>query len=123
MKLKDLPPHVRAKAQALLDAAGGARRNKYNARRVNIDGWWFDSQAEADRYEQLKLAREFGDVSWFLCQVPFRLPGRTKYIADFLIVFSNGDVRVEDVKGQRTPMYALKRRQVQEIYGITIEEV
>ena len=47
-----------------------------------------------------------------------------KYIADFTY-YENGHLVVEDVKSKATvtPVYKIKRRLMQEIYGITIKEV
>lgn len=38
-------------------------RNKYHAKRIEIDGIKFDSQGEAKRYAQLKLAYDAGAIS------------------------------------------------------------
>lgn len=99
---------------------------KYNNRRTQVDGWWFDSQLEADRYRELKLLRASADVAWFLCQVPFRLPGGITYKADFLVVW-NGlsphrrGVSIEDCKGMMTRVSQNKIKQVEELYGIKVE--
>jgi hypothetical protein len=38
------------------------RRHKYNARKVELDGYSFDSQAEARYYQQLKLRQKAGEI-------------------------------------------------------------
>jgi hypothetical protein len=98
-------------------------RSKYRAKRTVVDGINFDSKKEAKRYMDLKSLRESGEVAWFLMQVPFRLPGNTTYRADFLVFWKDGRVTVEDVKGFRTEVYKLKKRQVEDLYPITITEV
>ena len=94
--------------------------NKYNAKRTQVDGWWFDSKLEAARYDELKTLRRAGELLWFLCQVPFRLPGGIIYRADFLNVWRER-VTVEDCKGAMTRTSLNKIKQVEEIYGIKIE--
>lgn len=114
-------------SQAL--AHGFKRGNKYNAKRTLIDGIWFDSKLEAGRYRELKALQGAGDVAWFICQVPFRLPGGIIYRADFLVVWhshpslprGSPGVTVEDCKGARTRVSINKIKQVEEIYGINVQ--
>ena len=97
------------------------RKNKFNAQKTIVDGITFDSKAEAKRYTQLKQLRELGEVTQFMIQVPFRLPGSTRYVVDFQIFWSNGTVTFEDVKGMETSSFKLKKKQVEELYApITI---
>lgn len=125
---RGLPPHL---AKAIKDQHGidvndpraGPKRSKYGAERQTVDGINFDSKKEALRYIELKSLRVKGEVAWFLMQVPFRLPGNTTYRADFLVFWSDGSVTIEDVKGMRTQTYKLKKRQVEELYPITITEI
>lgn len=98
-------------------------KSKYGAIPTKVDGKRFDSRLEARRYESLTLLWKAGEILWFLRQVPFDLPGGRKYRADFLIVWKDQRVTVEDCKGVDTAMSKLKRDQVEEIYGITIELV
>ena len=99
------------------------RGNKYNAVKTVVDGITFDSKREARYYSRLKILKEMGEVSYFLRQVPFDLPGNVKYRVDFMIVGVGGRVRYVDVKGKRTAMYILKKKQVEAFYPVTIEEV
>jgi Protein of unknown function (DUF1064) len=104
---------------------GKQKVSKYGNKRVEVDGWKFDSKLEANRYEELKLARRMGFVEWFICQVPFRLPGGIIYRADFLVVWSAKSnighcLTVEDCKGADTRVSINKRRQVEAIYGIKV---
>jgi hypothetical protein len=112
---------------------GGCKPTKYRNKRVVVDGWPFDSKLEAKRYEELKALRASAAVKWFLCQVPFRLPGGIIYRADFLVVYrrfpdhhryvepcEDEFVQIEDCKGARTRVSTNKIRQVEEIYGIKV---
>jgi hypothetical protein len=98
------------------------KKNKMGAKKTKVDGITFDSQAEARRFVELKFLRDFGEVSMFLRQPMFDLPGNTKYRADFLIFWESGQVTVEDVKGHRTDAYIRAKAQVEALYPITIEE-
>ena len=109
--------------------------HKYHARPVVVDGEWFASQREARRWSELLLLKRAGEVRLILRQVGFQIapPVRDdqgaltcraiKYLADFLVHWSDGRLTVEDAKGMRTPMYRAKKRRVEAIYGIEITEV
>ena len=99
-----------------------ARNGKYNARRVSIDGYTFDSKAEAARYSDLKLLERAG-VIWdlkvhprFERQPPFTDRGGKRYRAiyyeaDFGYHEPDNDALViEDVKGRETPVFRLKMK-------------
>ena len=88
-----------------------------------VDGITFASKAEANRYRDLMILRRSGHVEIFLRQVPFHLPGNTKYTCDFLVFWADGTVTVEDVKGMRTPAYIRSKKQVEAIYPIKIKEL
>jgi len=97
-------------------------RHKYHAKPTTCDGIRFASKKEAAFYEQLKLRQKAGDVVMFLRQVPFDLPGGVKYRADFLVFYNDGSCAVIDVKGHRTSEYKAKKRMVEALYPVTIEE-
>ena len=98
-------------------------RSKYNAKRTIIDGINFASKKEASRYEELKVLRSSGDILFFLMQVPFHLEAGIKYVCDFLVFWNNGNVSFEDVKGRITPVYRVKKKQVESKYPIEITEI
>jgi len=97
----------------------GKRSSKYRNRRTKVDGITFDSNAEADRYCELKALQSAGEVLWFIRQPRFllqegftkdgRLYAPIEYVADFLICWADGSITVEDVKGMRTREYRMKR--------------
>jgi hypothetical protein len=97
------------------------KKNKFNAKKTLVDGISFHSKAEANYYSYLKHLQATGIIAFFLRQTPIHLPGNTKYLADFLIFYTNGNVRFVDVKGRDTPTSILKRKQVEALYPITIE--
>lgn len=97
------------------------KRSKYGAKPTEVDGIRFDSKAEAAYYKRLKLRVESGEVLFFLRQAPFHLPGKTKYVVDFLEFLTDGSVRVVDVKGVETEVFKIKKRQVEALYPVTVE--
>ncbi len=103
--------------------AAPKRGNKYSARRVEVDGIRFDSKREAAFYSRLLLEQKAGEVKYFLRQVPFHLPGQTRYVVDFLIVMTGGIIRYVDVKGVETQMFKTKKRMVEDLYPVRIEVV
>jgi hypothetical protein len=98
-------------------------RHKFGNKIVEHDEKNFHSKAELKRYLALKVLQEKGDVLFFLTQTPFHLPGKTKYVADFMVFWTDGLVTIEDVKGFKTDMYKLKKKQVESLYPITITEI
>lgn len=101
---------------------GGAKRgSKYSAQPTEVDGIRFDSKAEARYYQGLKARVAAGELAYFLRQVPLHLPGRTRYVVDFVEFWTDGRVRYVDVKGVETAMFRMKKRQVEALYPITIE--
>ena len=97
------------------------RTSKYGAQPTVVDGIRFDSKSEARYYERLKLRVQSVEVLYFLRQVPFHLPGGTKYVVDFMEVHADGSIHWIDVKGVETQMFRLKKRQVESLYPVTIE--
>ena len=108
-------------------------RNKYNNRKIIVDGITFDSKHEAEVYTQLKVLERRNQITNLRLQVPFillekyRINNRTvraiKYIADFTFNNSDGQLEVWDAKGVRTPTYKLKKKLFEYRYGIEIKEV
>lgn len=103
--------------------------SKYHSVKEEVDGIVFHSKKEASRYRQLKLMERAKAIQDLKLQVAFPLIKKSehgreiKYIADF-VYYDNGHLVVEDVKSRATvtPVYKLKRRLMQEMYGITIKE-
>ena len=158
--IEDMPPGVRAAAEAALARQGGPkvlgtdvdqdgnetavkgvvlpggtvvvtevatnapkadRRSKYGAIPTVVDGIRFDSKREARHYENLKARRAAGEVAYFLRQVPIHLQGGTKLVVDFLVFFTDGrPPEFQDAKGHETPVFKVKRREVEAAYPIQI---
>lgn len=99
-----------------------ALRHKFHAKPTELDGIKFASKLEARRYGELMVLKAAAEVLFFLRQVPFHLPGATTYRLDFMIFWADGRVTLEDCKGVETEVYKLKKRQVEALYPVTIEE-
>lgn len=108
-------------------------RSKYGAIRTTINGITFASKAEASRYSELQILVKSGEITDLKLQPKYPLVFTPRngadpvnvgsYIADFWYRKKNGAGVTEDVKGVLTPVYRLKKKIVQAIYGITIVEV
>ncbi len=95
--------------------------NKFHAVMCEADNIKFRSKKERKRYLELKALQAAGEC-WFLRQVPFYLPGNTKYVLDFLVFWKDGHQTFEDTKGKRTPMFIMKKKQVESLYPVKIIE-
>ena len=103
--------------------------NKFHAKRTFLDGRWFASKLESQRYLQLKIMEGAGVIRGLECQPKFDLwvtnletKKRTKigrYTADFKYI-ENGEEVYEDVKGRMTKDADLRIKMVEAIYGIEI---
>lgn len=108
--------------------------SKYGARKTMVDGYKFDSAAEARYYSQLKLLKRAGKIRDFILQPRYVLldgyrhpqTGRkvqgVTYVADFLVTLPDGSQEVIDVKGVRTEAYKIKKKLFESKYGIPIKE-
>lgn len=98
------------------------KKNKYNARKIWVDGINFDSQAEADYYCQLKLLAQSGVIDGFCRQARFVVTAgtnttkATEYVTDFVIFYPDKTYKIVDVKGMKTEVFKLKMKSLREKY-------
>lgn len=104
-------------------APNAPRPSKYGNKKVVINGHTFASTKEGNYYLYLLSEQQADRVTMFLMQVPIALTGGVKYIIDFVVFKADGTVEWIDVKGCKTPMYLLKKKQVEESYPFEILEV
>ena len=98
------------------------RRSKYRNVVTWVGDQRFDSKREARYFEQLMLRYRAGDLAWRpIRQCPFHLPGGVRYVVDFVFQDRDG-IHFVDVKGHATAVYRIKRKQVEDLYGVKIEE-
>lgn len=126
---------------------GMARKGKYNAAKIIVNGRVYDSKKEARRGAELERKEQDGTITNLRRQVKFvlipaqrepdiigpkggRKPGKTiehelSYIADF-VYEENGETIVEDVKGYRDSgayrIFSMKRKLMLYLKGIRIRE-
>lgn len=108
-----------------------AKRNKFGAVRVTIDGHSFHSKAEAKRYGELRYLEMGGKIRNLELQPRYALKINGvdcgTYIADFRYFDTRSarvELVVEDVKGAVTALFRLKKKIVEAIYpGVTVREV
>lgn len=102
-----------------------AKPAKYRAEPTMVGGIRFASKREARHYQQLRLLALRGKIAYLETQVPFpcRVNGKhvCTYVADF--VYEDPVRHVVDAKGVRTRLYRLKKKLVEALYGLKIEEV
>mgnify|MGYP001613846443 FL=1 len=113
-------PHTEEMSIAEYRALAG--RSKYGNKKVEIDGYTFDSLAESRRYEELCLLEIAGEIKDLFMQPRYELQkpftdntGKRHraifYIGDFYYVEVKTGLRiVEDVKGKATPAFLIKQK-------------
>ena len=134
IRLEELPPKLRKQAEDKLEKQSGrnigASYNKYGASKTIVDGIRFDSSKEAEHYSSLRLLERAGLISdlklqpVFVLQDAFNCNGKKyraiKYIADFM--YKRDDrIIVEDVKGDKTDVYKIKKKLFLKKYGDQFE--
>lgn len=120
--LAKLPEGHPARAKVMAAAAKVRARSKYGAQATVVEGLRFPSKREAKDFQQILLLQRAGEIRWFCRQPRFWLAG-VEYVADFMLCMAcDGRIRVIDSKGVRTQAYRIKAKQMQQIYGITVEE-
>ena len=101
------------------------RRNKYNAIKVDADGYTFDSKAEHKRYCELKLLFRARAISQLAVHPAFVVGCGIRYIADFSYYREgeNPGFVVEDVKSTATAksaVFRLKAKLFHEKHGFHV---
>ena len=107
------------------------RKHKYNAVKPEAFGITFDSKAEAKRYGELRLLLMAGEIIELETQprFPCNVNGLLvcTYVADFKYrEQKTRELIIEDVKSPHTaklPVYRVKKKLVEAVYGLTITEV
>lgn len=96
---------------------------KYRSYKTSVDGHTFDSQKEAEYYQDLKIRLKSNDIKGFCLQPTFILAPSLKYKADFIIFNNDGTYDVIDVKGFRTKEYIAKKKVFEDKYNLKITEI
>lgn len=119
------------------DKPKAAKRNKFNASKVDCDGMTFDSKKEYKRYIELKSMHQRGEITRLEHHTKFELAPKTilegekrakpavRYFADFTYYIADKYI-VEDVKSVATrklASYRTKKHLMKTVHGIDIKEV
>lgn len=144
--ISSLGPAARAQVLSKLSpedrklAENSGKSSKYHSRKAKRDSIEFDSKKEANRFDELMAMLRAGEIKNLKLQHTFTLQESyvtpdgeriraIKYVADFsylrLDLYGNWHPVVEDVKSKatRTPQYIMKRKMMQEKFGITVQEI
>ena len=110
-------------------------KRKYNNQPTERNGIKFDSRKEANRYEELMFLRQAGEIDNLKLQPQFTLQESymtpegervraIRYVADFSYT-QGSQMVVEDVKSKATAtaQYKMKKKLMQERFGISVKEV
>jgi hypothetical protein len=106
--------------------------SKMRNRKVEYDGYLFDSVKEMERYRDLSLAQRSGDIKLLIVHPQFDITIHgihiCKYVADFSYLSPVTNVRiVEDVKGRESGVpysfFKTKKNLMKAIYGIEVREI
>lgn len=99
------------------------KRSKYGAKKTKIDGHVFDSEKEANYYNELKIRLQAKDIKGFCLQPTFILAPGLKYKADFIVFHNDNTNEIIDVKGFRTKEYIAKKKVFEDKFNLKIKEV
>lgn len=100
------------------------RRNKYNNKKVTINGITFDSILESKRWIFLQSSKKVSSIKRQASFVVATYGNKQiKYRADFVVEWKSGYITTEDVKGVKTPLYILKAALMWEKYDINVLEI
>jgi hypothetical protein len=121
--LKNNPDLAARNPQVGAGPADVPKRSKYGNKRTLYQGVVYDSQKEASRAVELDLLKQAGEVLCWVPHVMFPLSKGVSYEADFVVVYTDWHVEVEDVKGVKTQAYRIKKKLFLEKYHKEIEEL
>lgn len=99
------------------------KKTKYRSYKTSVDGHTFDSQKEAEYYNELKLLTQAKQINGFCLQPTFILAPGLKYKADFIVFNTDCTYDVVDVKGFKTKEYIAKKKIFEDKYNLKIKEI
>lgn len=139
--LTSVPKHKRGQAlavakakktaQLLAELAAPPKRNKFNSKRTQLDGIWFDSKREAELYAQFKVMEKAGHIANFEVHPSFALEVNGVVIGKATLDFAYVDTRtgqkhVVDVKSEATARsreFVRTRKHLRAQYGFDVEVI
>ena len=100
--------HPELAARAGIGAEG--RRSKYGSTKTLYNGVLYDSKLESTCAAQLDALIRSGYVLSWQGQVWFQVGPAIRYVADFYVLYAQGEPRTIDAKGAETDVFKLKRK-------------
>lgn len=101
--------------------------SKYKNRKTEYNGALYDSKKEADYALQLDMLMKAGEIQSWERQIRLDAVVEGKkvctYIADFKVTEKDGRIQYVDVKGFKPAVYRLKKKLIEALYHLTINEV
>ena len=109
--------------------------NKFNAKKITIDGIIFDSKKEAAFYHRLCLLKNAKNINDRVLSIDLQprfdiiinLKRIGFYKADFRVLYADNTVKVYDVKGCKVgaayQLFRFKKKIIEALYNIEIIEV
>lgn len=129
-KGRDVSEHITSKQYRDMNKPRG---NKFNAKKVRIDGHTFDSKREGQRYATLKQMQDLGLIESLELQPAFPIiiddkqvyheNGRKLIVKLDFRYRQNGKTICEDAKGMRPRDWSFRKAIVEAMYGIKVVEV
>lgn len=110
------------------------KRSKYNIGNKSertLGGVTYMSKLEMDYRKHLNLLTKATELKNRVTNIEEQVPyecivnGKKvcKYLLDFRVTYGNGEIELIDIKGVITPIYRIKKKLVEALYGIRIKEV
>jgi hypothetical protein len=98
---------------------------KYRAIPTEVEGIRFASRMEARRFQELRLMEKAGEITNLKLQTRWPLVVNGVKVCEYRPDFEydeGGRHVVEDVKGARTSVFAIKAKLMRAVHGITVLE-
>lgn len=88
------------------------RPNKYNAKKVQKAGIWFDSKLESSLHDHLLMLEKAGEIRDIKCQARVKLTeAEIVYIPDFSAIdVKTGQLVFYEAKGAETDVWLIKKK-------------
>src|SRR5699024_12790627 len=103
-----------------------SRKRKYNNNFVELDGYIFASQLEADYYAELVFRQKANEICSFVIQPRYLLQKsfekigkkykKVEYVADLEIKHLDNSIEVIDTKGVKSDVFRIKENVLHKVY-------
>jgi carboxypeptidase C (cathepsin A) len=96
------------------------KKNKYNAKKKEYNGRYYDSIMEANYAIQLDWRKKAGEIKEIIPQYKIALRVNDKHICnyyiDFKIIMKDDSIEFHEVKGMETQLWRLKWKLTEALY-------